>query len=228
MLRDPAAATRAEVAARTHPGLHAIWAYRLAHRLWRRPDPAAGAARARSRRPGLTGVEIHPGAHDRPALLHRPRHGRRHRRDRRGRRRRDALPRGHPGRPALRRRGTKRHPTVGDRVTIGAGAGCSAPSRSATTCRSARTRSSSRTSRRTRSWSASRDVQAALARDGRRRPRHPRLAHLRLAPDRRGTGRGWPGHSGVRRHPFVRVPASATRRRGRRAAPLRRPGSPTR
>ena len=40
-----------------------------------------------------------PGRDDRPAVLHRPRHGRRDRRDRRGRRRRDALPRRHAGRP---------------------------------------------------------------------------------------------------------------------------------
>lgn len=46
----------------TSPGLHAIWAHRAAHRLWSRPGgklPAlvlAQAARA------ATGVEIHPGA----------------------------------------------------------------------------------------------------------------------------------------------------------------------
>ena len=104
------------------PGLHAIWVAPAA-------APAVAAAR-RARLPArllsqvarsVTGVEIHPGAPDRPPLLHRPRHGRGHRRDRRGRRRRHALPRRHARRPVAGQR-IKRHPTVGDRVTIGAGA----------------------------------------------------------------------------------------------------------
>ena len=59
------------------------------------------------------------GAH-RPRLLHRPRHGRGDRRDGRDRRRRDAVPRGHAGRHESQQ--GKRHPTLGDRVVVGAGA----------------------------------------------------------------------------------------------------------
>ena len=84
----------------SYPGLHAVWVHRLAHRMWQQPDAAAaGAACCPTLSRAVTGIEIHPGAHDRPAVLHRPRHGRRDRRDRRGRRRRDALPRRHAGRP---------------------------------------------------------------------------------------------------------------------------------
>lgn len=59
--RDPAARSRFEVAA-AYPGLHAVWVYRVTHRMWREESlrlPArliAQAARA------VTGVEIHPGA----------------------------------------------------------------------------------------------------------------------------------------------------------------------
>jgi serine O-acetyltransferase len=62
MARDPAASSRLDVALNS-PGLHAIWSYRLAHRLWLRGGPAKPVARVlmtlvRS----ITGVEIHPGA----------------------------------------------------------------------------------------------------------------------------------------------------------------------
>jgi serine O-acetyltransferase len=58
--RDPAAKTVAEVVL-TYPGLHAVWAYRLHHRLWlagRRLPARIVSQTVRS----LTGIEIHPGA----------------------------------------------------------------------------------------------------------------------------------------------------------------------
>jgi serine O-acetyltransferase len=120
ILRDPAARSRVDVFLNS-PGLHAIWAYRLAHRLWLRGGLYAVAARllmtfTRS----VTGVEIHPAARigrrlfidhgmgvvigktaevgDDVMLYHGVTLGGR----------------------ALQR--VKRHPTVGSRVTIGAGA----------------------------------------------------------------------------------------------------------
>ena len=118
--RDPAATSRIELVL-TSPGLHAIWVYRAAHALWDRGRiwrlPArlmAQIARA------VTGVEIHPGARigrrffidhgmgvvigetaevgDDVMLYHGVTLG---------------------GRSLAR---VKRHPTVGNRVTIGAGA----------------------------------------------------------------------------------------------------------
>ena len=118
--RDPAATSRIDVLLNS-PGLHAIWAYRAAHRLWLRGGLARPVARvvmtvARS----ITGVEIHPGAvigrrffidhgmgvvigetaevGDDVMLYHGVTLG---------------------GRSLER---VKRHPTVGSRVTIGAGA----------------------------------------------------------------------------------------------------------
>jgi len=118
--RDPAAASRMDVALNS-PGLHAIWAYRMAHRLWLRGGFAKPVARVlmtvvRS----ITGVEIHPGAvigrrffidhgmgvvigetaevGDDVMLYHGVTLG---------------------GRSLEK---VKRHPTVGSRVTIGAGA----------------------------------------------------------------------------------------------------------
>lgn len=121
MRRDPAAETRVDVALNS-PGLHAIWSYRLAHRLWGKGPawrPAARLLSTVSR--AVTGVEIHPGARigrrffidhgmgvvigatavvgDDVMLYHGVTLG---------------------GRSL--QRGVKRHPTVGDRVTIGAGA----------------------------------------------------------------------------------------------------------
>lgn len=59
--RDPAAETRADVAFNS-PGLHAIWSHRLAHRMWQRRQlkPAARLLSTATR--AVTGVEIHPGA----------------------------------------------------------------------------------------------------------------------------------------------------------------------
>ena len=121
MRRDPAAQTRADVAFNS-PGLHAIWSYRLAHRVWQRGEgwhPVARLISTATR--AVTGVEIHPGAQigrrffidhgmgvvigatavvgDDVMLYHGVTLG---------------------GRSL--QRGVKRHPTVGDRVTIGTGA----------------------------------------------------------------------------------------------------------
>lgn len=58
---DPAARGDLENAL-VYSGLHAIWSYRLAHRLWARP-PLRGPARILSQATRfLTGIEIHPGA----------------------------------------------------------------------------------------------------------------------------------------------------------------------
>ena len=58
---DPAARGDLENAV-VYSGLHAIWSYRLAHRLWARPA-LRGAARVLSQLTRfLTGIEIHPGA----------------------------------------------------------------------------------------------------------------------------------------------------------------------
>jgi serine O-acetyltransferase len=59
---DPAARSDAEIAV-VYSGLHAIWAYRLAHRLWVKGGAAQFPARAISQLArSLTGIEIHPGA----------------------------------------------------------------------------------------------------------------------------------------------------------------------
>jgi serine O-acetyltransferase len=59
--RDPAARSRAELVL-AYPGLHAIWAHRLAHRLWRRPRLRLAARLVSHVNRALTGIEIHPGA----------------------------------------------------------------------------------------------------------------------------------------------------------------------
>lgn len=58
--RDPAAKSAVEVAL-TYPGLHALWAYRLHHRLWLRGRRLPARILSQLVR-WLTGVEIHPGA----------------------------------------------------------------------------------------------------------------------------------------------------------------------
>lgn len=116
---DPAARGDIENAL-VYSGLHAIWSYRLAHRLWAVPA-LRGAARILSQLTRfLTGIEIHPGATigrrffidhgmgvvigetteigDDVMLYHGVTLGGR------------SLEHG------------KRHPTLGDRVTVGAGA----------------------------------------------------------------------------------------------------------
>lgn len=58
--RDPAARTTAEVVL-CYPGLHAVWAHRLTHWLWHHRARLAARFIAEMARK-LTGVEIHPGA----------------------------------------------------------------------------------------------------------------------------------------------------------------------
>ena len=58
--RDPAAGTVAEVLF-FYPGLHALWAHRVAHALWTRGFRLTARLLAAVSR-FLTGVEIHPGA----------------------------------------------------------------------------------------------------------------------------------------------------------------------
>ncbi|HZK37213.1 MAG TPA: serine O-acetyltransferase EpsC [Aeromicrobium sp.] len=117
--RDPAARSNAEVFW-LYPGTHAVWAYRVAHRMWRH-RAFRFLARALSQYARLlTGVEIHPGATigrrlfidhgmgvvigataelgDDVMLYHGVTLG---------------------GRSSER---TKRHPTLGNHVTVGAGA----------------------------------------------------------------------------------------------------------
>ncbi len=59
--RDPAARTRAEVAL-GYPGVHAVWAHRVAHRMWREPALRLPARLLSQLVRALTGIEIHPGA----------------------------------------------------------------------------------------------------------------------------------------------------------------------
>ena len=94
--KDPAARGALEILL-CYPGLHALWFHRIAHRLWRWRVPVLPRLLSHVAR-FFTGIEIHPGAPDRPARVHRPRHGRGDRRDRGGRRRLPDLPGRHPGR----------------------------------------------------------------------------------------------------------------------------------
>ena len=117
--RDPAARSDLEIAL-LYPGLHAVWTHRISHRLWQWPR-LRFAARALSQvSRAATGVEIHPGARigrrffidhgmgvvigetaevgDDVMLYHQVTLG---------------------GRSLEQ---TKRHPTVGDGVIVGAGA----------------------------------------------------------------------------------------------------------
>lgn len=117
---DPAARSLVEVAL-AYPGVHALWAHRLSHQLWSTGPLLRLPARLFSQLVrALTGIEIHPGAElgrrmfidhgmgvvigetavvgDDAIIFHGTTLGGR------------SMSRG------------KRHPTVGDRVTIGAGA----------------------------------------------------------------------------------------------------------
>src|SRR5512147_808681 len=58
--RDPAARNALEVLL-CYPGLHAIWAHRLSHRLWISGFKLIARAISQIMR-NLTGIEIHPGA----------------------------------------------------------------------------------------------------------------------------------------------------------------------
>ncbi|MFN8077549.1 MAG: serine O-acetyltransferase EpsC [Kineosporiaceae bacterium] len=57
---DPAARSRAELVL-GYPGLHAVWSYRLHHALWRRGHHLVARLISQWTR-ALTGIEIHPGA----------------------------------------------------------------------------------------------------------------------------------------------------------------------
>ena len=58
--RDPASTDDLAILL-TSPGLHAIWTHRIAHRLWRRGAKLPALVLAQGAR-SITGVEIHPGA----------------------------------------------------------------------------------------------------------------------------------------------------------------------
>ena len=59
--RDPAARSQVEVAL-AYPGVHAVWSYRLAHRMWREPALRLPARLLSQATRAATGVEIHPAA----------------------------------------------------------------------------------------------------------------------------------------------------------------------
>ena len=77
---DPAARSVDEVLL-CYPGVQAMIHHRIAHELYRLGVPLLARIVAELAH-GQTGIDIHPGAHDRARLLHRPRHRRRDRRDR--------------------------------------------------------------------------------------------------------------------------------------------------
>lgn len=58
---DPAARSRLEVAL-GYPGVHAVWGYRVAHRMWQEPSLRLPARLLSQLVRGATGIEIHPGA----------------------------------------------------------------------------------------------------------------------------------------------------------------------
>lgn len=58
--RDPAASSTLEVAL-TYPGVHALWAHRVSHALWRR-GARLPARMISSATRSITGVDIHPAA----------------------------------------------------------------------------------------------------------------------------------------------------------------------
>ena len=116
--RDPAARSAVEVAL-CYPGVHAIWGYRVTHLLWGRGHRLAARLLSEVTRI-LTGVDIHPGATLGPGLFIDHATG---------------VVIGETavvGADVMLYHGVtlgatstakgKRHPTVGDRVVIGAGA----------------------------------------------------------------------------------------------------------
>jgi serine O-acetyltransferase len=116
--RDPAARSRAEVAV-LYPGVHAVWAHRVANALWRRDRPFAARAISHLAR-AVTGVEIHPGAtlgaglfidHGMGVVIGQTAHVGS-----------DCTIYHGVTLGGTSLEGGKRHPTVGDRVTLGAGA----------------------------------------------------------------------------------------------------------
>ncbi len=116
--RDPAARSKIEIVL-TYPGLHAIWGYRISHWLWRKNLKLLGRLVSHISR-FLTGIEIHPGAtigegffidHGMGVVIGET---------------------AEVGRDVTLYHGVtlggtslnkgKRHPTIGDRVVVGAGA----------------------------------------------------------------------------------------------------------
>ena len=62
-LREDPAATSKMLVALTYPGIHAVWVYRLSHRLWTSGPAGKPLARVLSQLSRFfTGIEIHPGA----------------------------------------------------------------------------------------------------------------------------------------------------------------------
>lgn len=59
--QDPAARSAIEVAL-GYPGVHAVWAYRISHRMWREPGLRLPARLLSQFVRFLTGIEIHPAA----------------------------------------------------------------------------------------------------------------------------------------------------------------------
>jgi serine O-acetyltransferase len=116
--RDPAARTSLEILL-LYPGLHAVWVHRITHWLWMHNAKLPARWLSQLAR-GLTGIEIHPGATIAPGLF--IDHGM-------------GVVIGETAEVGsdvtlyhgVTLGGTslskgKRHPTIGDRVTIGAGA----------------------------------------------------------------------------------------------------------
>jgi serine O-acetyltransferase len=58
--RDPAARSRLEIVL-SYPGLHALWGFRISHWLWRHHHHLTGRLFSQLVR-SITGIEIHPGA----------------------------------------------------------------------------------------------------------------------------------------------------------------------
>ena len=105
--RDPAARNRREVAL-CYSGVHAVWAHRLSHRLWRRGRHLPARALSQLVRCAHRRRDPPCGLHREPPV-HRPRLGCGHRGDGRGGRRRDPLPRSHARRHQHRPREATSH-----------------------------------------------------------------------------------------------------------------------
>jgi serine O-acetyltransferase len=116
--RDPAARSRVEVAL-TYPGLHAVWVHRLTSRLWRAGFRLPARMLSQFAR-FLTGVEIHPGARIGRRLF--IDHGMGVVIGETAEIGDDVLMYHGVTLGGTSLRHEKRHPTVGDRVVIGAGA----------------------------------------------------------------------------------------------------------
>lgn len=120
MREDPAARSKLEVAV-AYPGIHAIWIHRICHALWRRSPALQPLARIISQiSRAFTQIEIHPGAtigrrffidHGNGVVIGETAVVG------------DDVLMYHQVTLGGRARGRfKRHPTIGDRVLIGAGA----------------------------------------------------------------------------------------------------------